>query len=391
MLRTTRVFDGIAANHKKRYTILQGSSSSSKTYSILQYLIVLASSVQKRLLISVVGETLPALKRGALKDFIDILGSGYDEKYHNKSERTYRLGQCTFEFFSADQHRKLKGPRRDILYINEANNVSYEAYTQLEIRTRKKIFLDYNPTQEFWVHTELLPKVPEEDLYFAVSTYRDNPYVKKAVVEGIERRKYGPDGEITEWYKVYGLGELGALDGVIYDNWEQIESFPTQEYDTRFGLDFGYTNDPTALIKVAHHNLDLYVDEYLYERGLTNQDLIFRFAEYGIEQQIIYADPAEPKSIEELVRGGYIVKPAIKGAGSVSAGIDWIQGRKIWVTKRSLNVIKELRNYVWEKDRDGKPTNHPIDAWDHSMDALRYALSHKLQRIGTARWARVII
>lgn len=378
-LKTTEVFNRLALKHKPRFKILQGGSSSSKTFSILQYLILLAFKSDgegSKKLISVVAETLPALRRGALRDFINILGDRYDRRYHNKSEGTYTINNWTFEFFGADNASRLRGARRNILFINECNNVRYEAYSQLEMRTSDWVFLDYNPASEFWVHTDVMPKLKEEEYFFDVSTYHDNEYAPKNVVDSIERRKYDSEGNITEFYKVYGLGEIGSLDGVIFDNWSQTERIPDLPHI--YGLDFGFSVDPAALVKVAVKNQLIYLHEVFYDVGLTNQDILEKFKYHKVQKgkDVIYADSAEPKSIAELRAGGYTVKPAIKGADSVRAGIDWIQSHRLVVSKSSLNLIKELRNYTWEKDRDGKPLNKPIDSWNHLLDAMRYSLSN---------------
>lgn len=381
-METTKVFDRLALHWKPRFYILQGGSSSSKTYSILQYLIALSKQTKGNKLVSIVAETMPSLKRGAMRDFIAILGDRYDKTHHNKTENYYSIGGWRFEFFGADNASKFRGPRRDILFINECNNVSYEAYSQLEMRTRNKVFLDYNPSSEFWVHTDLIPSLKDDEFFFDISTYHDNQFVPPAAVNSIERRKYNSDGSISEYYKVYGQGKVGSLEGSIYTDWEINKTFPRfgDNIPIYHGLDFGFTNDPSCLVKVAIKPEDIYIDELFYEPGLTNMDIIKKLDEKGFDKNnIIYADSAEPKSIKELrIEGGYNVRPSVKGPDSVRVGIDYLLQKRIHVTIRSVNIIKELRSYVWEKDKDGKPINRPTDAFNHAMDAIRYACSPKL-------------
>lgn len=378
-LLTTKTFDRLALGYKPRFKILQGGSSSSKSYSILQYLIYKALRSKKPKLVSIVAETLPALRRGVLRDFINILGDQYCENNHNKSEGIYKLGDWAFEFFGADNVSRLHGPRRDILFINECPNVKYEAFYQLEMRTADEVYLDYNPSREFWVHTDLIPSLKPHEYYFDISTYKDNQYAPKNVVTSIERRKYTADGEISEFYKVYGLGQIGSLEGVVFDNWETLDEFPPN-LEWVYGQDFGFSVDPAALVKVAVKNEAIYVKELAYDTEQTNQDIIATYDKLKLvkNRDVIWADCAEPKSIAELRKPGYVVKPALKGPDSLRAGIDWIKARKLYVHPNSTNLIKELRNYVWEKDKDGKPIGTPVDAFNHCLDSIRYALSSRM-------------
>lgn len=386
IIRTTRVFDRIVANHKNRIQVLQGGTSSSKTYSLLQYLICLAQNSTRSLTISVVSETLPHCKRGVIRDFFKIIGDSYDQSKHNKTENSYRIGRSVIEFFSADQPSKVRGPRRDILFINEANAITEETFTQLEIRTNRKIFLDFNPIGEFWGH-EL---VKRQGVSFDISTYLDNQYLDPSIIKTIEARKFDGSGQLSEWWRVYGEGQIGRNQGVIYSNWDQIDSMPDGTGTLTYGLDFGFTNDPTALLRIVQHNENIWVQQVIYETGLTNQDISDKMEQLNLDKNRtpIYADKAEPKSIEELRRRRWAIKGALKGKDSERVGIDWIKSHKVHVTKESLDVVKELRNYRWQTDKTGKSMNVPCGGWDHAMDALRYGLAYKIrpQEIRTAKW-----
>lgn len=375
-MRTTRVFDRIVKNHGARVQVLQGGTSAGKSYAIMQYLIYIAINTPGPLLISVVAETLPVIKKGVEKDFFTILGDSYDERYHNKTERQYRFGKNIIEFFSADQPARARGPRRDILFVNEANNVHQEVYGQLAIRTRLKIFLDFNPVEQFWAHDLL----KEPGVSFDVSCYLDNQYLDPNIIKAIEAKRYDGDGKETNWWRIYGTGQIGVTQGVVYDNWEQIDSFPDTDRVTH-GLDFGFTNDQTAICRTALSGGSIYCKELLYETGLTNDDIDIRMSAIGMEKRnsAIYADSAEPKSIEEIRRKGWAIRGAVKGKDSVRVGIDWVKSHRLYVPKDSLNMIKELRNYRWMVDSNGKPTNIPVDAYDHLLSAMRYSLSYKIQ------------
>lgn len=380
VMQTTSTFDRLVLNWKPRFKILQGGTASSKTYSILQYLVVKARRSKEQRLVSIVAETLPSLRKGAIRDFIRILGDSYDERLHNQSQGLYHLGLWTFEFFGADIWRRMKGARRDYLFINECNNVRYEVYSQLEMRTGIEVYLDFNPSSEFWVHEKLIPSLEESEYYYDISTYKDNQYSPPNVVSSIERRKFNADGTVSEYYKVYGQGKVGSLEGVIFDNWE-IGNFPADDGNATYGIDFGFSVDPAALVKVLIKNDTVYVKEIAYGLEKTNADLAEILKERKVsETDEIYADSAEPKSIVEIRKKGFLVRPAIKGADSVRTGIDWLKAHKIIVSEGSVNLLKELRNYVWMTDITGKQVGKPVDNWNHCLDALRYACSGKIVR-----------
>lgn len=364
------------ARLRKRIRIVQGGTSSSKTFSIIPLLISYAIE-NPMSEISIVSESIPHLKRGAIKDFqkIMILCDLYKDSQFNKSDLKYRFKNGSYiEFFSVDQPDKLRGARRDILFVNECNNIDFESYQQLSVRTKKFIYLDYNPTNEFWVHTELMN---DKDTDFVVLTYKDNEALDKAIVKEIEKakEKAKTSSYWDNWWKVYGLGQLGSLEGVIFNNWQIIDNIPAEATLLGFGLDFGFSNDPSSLIAVFQYNDKIICDERIYATGLLNSDII-RLMNHD-KRLPIWADSAEPKSIEEIRRAGFNIKSVEKGKDSIVYGISVLQDKDILVTKPSINLIKELRSYSWDTDKAGKKLNKPIDDFNHAIDALRYfAMMH---------------
>jgi phage terminase large subunit len=364
------------ARLRKRIRIVQGGTSSSKTFSIIPLLISYAIE-NPMSEISIVSESIPHLKRGAIKDFqkIMILCDLYKDSQFNKSDLKYRFKNGSYiEFFSVDQPDKLRGARRDILFVNECNNIDFESYQQLSVRTKKFIYLDYNPTNEFWVHTELMN---DKDTDFVVLTYKDNEALDKAIVKEIEKAKEKAKTSTywENWWNVYGLGQLGSLEGVIFNNWQIIDNIPAEANLLGSGLDFGFSNDPTSQIFVYQWNDKIICDEGIYSTGLLNTDII-RLMKQD-KRLPIWADSAEPKSIEEIRRAGFNIKAVEKGKDSIVYGISVLQDKEILVTKSSVNLIKELRSYSWDKDKAGKKLNKPIDDFNHAIDAMRYfAMMH---------------
>lgn len=370
MFQQTTAQNKIAAL-RKRVRIVQGGTSSSKTFSIIPLLITYA--IQNPFSeISIVSESIPHLKRGALKDFqkIMMMTDNYKDSNFNRSSLKYTFTNNSYiEFFSVDQPDKLRGARRDVLFINECNNIDFESYQQLSVRTKKFIYLDYNPTNEFWVQTELKDDI---DTDFVILTYKDNEALDPAIVREIEKAK---EKALTStywanWWNVYGLGQLGSLEGVVFPNWEQIDTIPNEAKFLGCGLDFGYSNDPTALIGVYEYNGKIIADEMIYSTSLLNSDIIKLMKQD--KRLPIWADSAEPKSIEEIRRAGFNIKAVVKGADSINFGISVLQQRDILVTKQSTNLIKELRNYSWDTDKTGKRLNRPCDDFNHAIDAMRY-------------------
>jgi phage terminase large subunit len=361
---------------KNRIKIVQGGTSASKTYSILAVLIDKALR-KDGLEISIVAESIPHLRRGALKDFVKILKwtNRFNDQQLNKSLLTYQFKNgSVVEFFSADDASKLRGARRDILYINECNNVTFEAYNELAIRTKREVYLDFNPANEFWVHKELKD---EPDTDFIILTYKDNEALDESIVTQIEknRDKAATSSYWANWWRVYGLGEVGSLEGVVFNNWKEIDTIPKEAKLIGIGLDFGYTNDPTAAIEIYNYNGTRIINELVYRTGMVNSD-IAKILPSGV---IIYADSSEPKSIEEIRRQGKTIKGVTKGADSINYGIDVMQRQDYLVTKQSTNLIKELRSYCWDVDKQGQRMRKPIDHYNHAIDALRY---HEMEALG---------
>jgi phage terminase large subunit len=361
---------------KKRIRIIQGGTSAAKTYGILSVLIARASAIHG-LEVSVVAESIPHLRRGALKDFIKLMKwmNKWHENQFNKSLLTYQfLNGSSFEFFSADDSSKLRGARRDVLYINECNNVTFESYNELAIRTKKAIYLDFNPANEFWVHTELKD---EQDSDFLILTYKDNEALDNSIVQQIEKNRLKAETSAywANWWRVYGLGEIGMLEGVIFSNWKTIDILPKEANLIGIGLDFGYTNDPTAIIEIYNYNGQRIINELKYQTGMLNSDIANALPKHVP----VYADSSEPKSIEEIKRYGITIKGVTKGKDSINYGIDVMQRNEYLVTSNSTNLIKELRAYCWDTDKQGTRLNKPIDTNNHGIDALRY---HEMETLG---------
>ena len=353
---------------KKRIRGVAGGTSASKTISIEQILIDKAQTDTTPKLTSICSESMPHLKRGAMRDFLNIMeGHGYyKEERWNRTEFIYTFETGSkIEFFSLDMPHKVRGPRRDRLFMNEANNNSKETYDQLEVRTNDEVWLDWNPTTEFWFYTDLLGQ-PNVD--FTILTYLDNEGLPPSIIDSIESRKGNKN-----WWNVYGLGQLGEVEGKIYKGWKlDLDDVPHEARLERYGLDFGYSQDPAAIVDVYYYNGGYILDESLYQLGMSNKRISDVFA--NKERALVVGDSAEPKSIDELKSYGVNVIGANKGPGSIHQGISYVQDQRISVTKRSLNIIKEYRNYLWKTDKDGDITDTPEDGFDHAMDALRYAM-----------------
>ena len=364
-------------NSPERIVVNQGGTSSGKTYTTIDILFCLAMSEPKQV-ITVVGQDIPNLKVGAYRDAKTIYSNSNDyQKWFSKPNETDRLFICRngslLEFKSYSNEQDAKSGKRDYLFVNEANGIPYSIYWQLATRTRKKIFIDYNPTSRFWVHEELINK---PDVKLIISDHRHNPFLSEAEHSRIESIAD------TELFRVYARGLTGKIEGLVYTDWELVEALPGNFKSRWIGIDFGFTNDPTSIIDVRLSEGELWIDEIEYRTGLTNPAIGKILHENKINSSVvIVADSAEPKSIAEISNMGFRIEPAKKGQDSVKSGIDILKRYKMNITRRSKNIRKELLSYKWKEDRDGNAINQPIDEFNHAMDALRYVALNKLGSI----------
>ena len=377
-MNVTYTFEKLLAafvDPKIRGVALKGGTRSGKTWATLQMFHILCTSSEKPLVISCVAATLPMVKRGMQRDFKAMLVTEgvWDENAFNKSEGTYTYPNgCMIEFFGVDNSSKVHGPARDILFMNEAQGISREIFRQLDIRTRKKVVIDFNPVRKFWGETEFVG-----DRYVTIrSTYKDNPYLTKEQVGAIEKNK-----DDANWWRVYGEGETGGVEGNVYPTYEVIEDMPETYTGRCLGLDFGFVNDPTAIVDIRFHGWDLYVDLLCYETGLLNSHIADYLTGNMLNKLITVCDNAEQKSIVELQQKHIKAIPCVKGKGSVAGGIAQVKQFKLHVTKRSVKLLDELDNYKWIKDESTDTyTNEAIDAWNHALDALRYGVDYLIRR-----------
>lgn len=359
---------------KKRIRAVSGGTGAAKTASILQILIDYAQTHPGEL-IEVVSESYPHLDGGAISEFKRIMQSqNYwdDNNWNGGSPRKYRFDKSEMQFGSYDTASKAHGPRRDVLYVNEANNLPWATVQQLIARTRKIVWLDWNPSEDFWFYDEILGQREDVDFMGDGGNYPPLTFLDN---EGYDE---GQKGELlanqhkTEYWRVYGLGLRGQLTNRIFKDWQFIDEIPHEARLERYGLDFGYTNDPSAIVALYYYNGGYILDEILFQKGLSNKQI----ADVLLNQKkaLVIADSAEPKSIDEIASYGVSIMPTTKGPGSVLQRIQMAQDQRISVTKRSTHIIKEYRNYLWMRDKDGRIINEPDHLWSHSMDAFMYAL-----------------
>ena len=357
---------------KKRISAVAGGTSASKTISILIWCVDYCQSLKNQnKLVTVTSESYPHLQKGAMLDFQNImkdLNYWRDDLWHDtKHVYTFETGN-KLEFSTFDTYSKAHGSRRDVLFVNEGNNMPYNIVDQLMVRTREKVWLDWNPTSEFWFYNHILGV--RDDVDFITLTYKDNEALDELTVKEIESHKNN-----KAWWQVYGLGQLGVLEGRIYKDWLEFDEIPKEAILRRYGLDFGYTNDPTVIIAIYYWNNMYILDEITYLKGLSNKAIADILNNH--ERAMVVADSAEPKSIDEIHNYGINITGAKKGQGSVYQGIQWVQGLKIGITKRSINTMKAYRNYLFATDKNGVIINDPDDTiheWSNSMDAVRYGL-----------------
>ena len=353
---------------KKRIRAVCGGTSASKTISILIWLIDYAQS-HKSKNIWVVSESMPHLKGGAIEDFKNIMqGQGYwaESRWHGTDYvYTFETGS-TIKFTSVDTYGKAHGPRRDVLFLNECNNLAYNIVDQLITRTREVVWIDWNPTSEFWFYEKMLGK--RDDIDFITLTYKDNEALDQNTIQEIESHK-----DNKNWWRVYGEGKIGEVEGRIYTGWQIIKDIPFEARLEGYGLDYGYSIDPTAIVAIYYYNGGYILDEVLYRKGMSNKQIadVLNSLPYGL----VVADSAEPKSNDEIKSYGVNLIPVTKGKDSIKQGIQYVQDQKISVTERSINLIKEYRNYLWKTNKNGQIINEPEGGLDHALDAVRYRLS----------------
>ena len=374
----------VTANSEKSIVVHQGGTSSGKTYAILQHLATVLCS-QKNKKITVVGQDIPNLKVGAYRDFQDIIHNTpfFNQQVinWNKADRKFEsVTGSLAEFNSYKDSIDARSGKRTHAFFNEANGISYEIFEQINMRTTEQTIIDFNPSARFWAHDNLFGR---DDVDWHVSTFRDNDFIQPSIVKKIRSYEPTPEnisrGTANEYrWKVYGLGEVGRLEGLVFPDFKVSSEWPT-EYKWRvFGMDFGYTNDPTTLIEIRYAHGNLYWKQHIYQTGLTNPEIASEVKRLEFNREKIVADSAEPKSIEEIKRNGCYIIPAEKGKDSINQGIDAIKRYKCYIHSGSKDLIEEFSSYTWDKDRDGNPTNKPVDKFNHGIDAGRYALSKKI-------------
>ena len=380
-IKTNVVFKHLLKSDKK-ITIEQGGTRSGKTYNILLYIIFKYCLENTNKTVTICRKTFPAVRSSVMRDFLDILKqyNSYSELSHNKSNHEYRLNGNLIEFISLDQPQKVRGRKRNLLFINEANELDYEDWQQLIFRTEDKIILDFNPSDEYhWIYDKVIPR---EDADFYITTYLDNSFLNKSITEEIERLK---ETDETYW-QIYGLGLKGISKATIF-NYTEVNHIPYDAEFISYGADAGYSNDPTTLVSVYKKEHNLYIKEHIYQTQMTTYDISRKWKDIGIERELIYFDSAEPRLIEELRRMGFNVRPSLKGADSINAGIDLLKRFKIHIEKDSHNCIQEFRNYKWQEDRSGKMINKPVDKNNHTIDAVRYATYSVLSKPNFGKYA----
>ena len=379
-IKTNKVFRHLERS-KSKIVVQQGGTRSGKTYNIILWIIFSYCQKNEGKIITICRKTYPALRGTVMRDFLTILKDHeiYSEDDHSKTASEYKLNGNTIEFISLDMPQKIRGRKRDLLFANEANELNFEDWQQLLFRTNEKVIIDFNPSEEFhWIYDHVLPR---KDVEFFQTTYKDNPFLGAEIKAEIERLK-----EIDEnYWRVYGLGERGQSRSLVY-TFNTIKEIPKEAKLVSYGLDFGYSSDPTSLVRTYILGDDMYVDELLYRTGMTNQDIANEMKVLGLDRSNeVFADSAEPKSIEEIYRMGWNVKPTIKG--SINIGIDIIRRYKLHATESSFNLIKELRNYKYIEDKNGQMTNKPVDNFNHALDALRYSVVNKISQSHLGRYS----
>jgi len=405
--KETGVLEQIADVADKRIICLYGGSSSSKTISALQYLTTWCLEYPEPLIVTIVGESIPVLKKSVIRDWQRVVMRGtFDRKKYNKLELTYSFDNgSVIQFVPADDESRFLGPRQDFTLIDEAYVVSKSIFDQVEIRTRRQILLTWNPVSPFWA-TRLEDE--RDDVAVIHATYKVNPYVEQSIIDSLERRA----NTDPNFYRVYVLGKYGSVEGLVFrpgTNWAKCDAMPPLDERKRtvYVVDFGFTHDPTFVGELCYSDGQFWVDELVYKPGMFNTDIhdIIKLNELGGSvlsgtetmthetlksvrtRTEVVADSAEPKSIAEMKGMGLNCIPSVKGPDSIKFGINTMKEFRINVTKSSLNIIKEFRNYSWHKDKHGEFTETPVDNWNHAIDGIRYGITHIRRKPNYGKYA----
>mgnify|MGYP003131547945 CR=1 FL=1 len=379
-IKTNVVFKHLLKSQKK-IIVEQGGTRSGKTYNILLWIIFSFCTQNTGKIITICRKSFPSLRATVMRDFFDILKTHkmYNEINHNKSSSEYNLYNNLVEFISLDEPQKVRGRKRDVLFINEANELYFEDWQQLLFRTNQKIILDYNPSDEYsWIYDKVITR---DDADFYITTYKDNTFLEQALIKEIERLKETD----PQYWQIYGLGQKGISKATIFNY--QESNIPEDAEFLSMGVDYGYTNDPTAHISVYKKGHNLYIEEHLYKTMMTAEDIHSHFKILNVGDKIIYSDSSEPRLNDYLRRTGWNIRPTKKGRDSIIAGIDLLKRYKLFVTPNSQNLIQEFRNYKWSEDKTGKLTNIPIDRNNHLLDSLRYATFNILSKPNFGKYA----
>ena len=379
-IQTNKVYKHLS-NSNKKIIVEQGGTRSGKTYNILLWIIFKYCADNEDKVITICRKSFPSLRATVMRDFMAILQShnAYSEMNHNKSNSEYTLFGNLVEFISLDQPQKIRGRKRDLLFVNEGNELFYEDMQQLLFRTQDRIILDFNPSDEYhWIYDKLIPR---DDCDFFKTTYKDNPFIEPSIIKEIERLRDTDE----QYWQIYGLGERSASRSTIF-NYTEVNQIPEEATLISGGMDFGYTNDPTTFVAVYSEGYNMYVQEHLYRTQMTTQDINVFLRDLKFTGTI-YADSAEPRLISELRRMGHNIFPSIKGKDSVNAGIDLLKRYKIHILASSTNAISEFRNYKWKEDKSGMLINTPEDKHNHIIDPCRYATYSILSRPNFGKYA----
>ena len=380
-IQTNKVYKHLS-NTDKKIVVEQGGTRSGKTYNILLWIIFEYCTKNNNKIITICRKSFPSLRATVMRDFITILQEHkcYSETFHNKSNSEYNLFGNLVEFISLDQPQKVRGRKRDLLFVNEGNELYYEDMQQLLFRTQDRIILDFNPSDEYhWIYDKLIPR---DDCEFFKTTYLDNPFVGDSIKREIELLRDTDE----QYWQIYGLGERAASRSTIF-KYVEVNQIPLEANLIAYGMDFGYTNDPTTFVSVYSLEHNLYIKEHLYRTQMTTNDINKFIRDENLLGNPIYADSAEPRLISELRKMGHNIFPSLKGKDSINAGIDLLKRYKIHILSTSTNAISEFRNYKWKEDKAGMLTNTPEDKHNHIIDPCRYATYSILSRPNFGKYA----